>query len=154
MTAEETQDRDHDPNALFHEISELSLRLMGGAVSRRTMKELQRIVDKSGSAYPWEAVLDRALEDAVDHNELVDRGLRAQRDWVLRGGRKNPGKRVGTHAKMFMAKLVAKGLFLVLYTLALVGLLVLIEQMWPHLDISNILYFLQEKLPGLFPPPR
>ncbi len=147
-------DRDHDPEVLFREISELSLRLMAGAVSRRTMKDLQRLVDRSSHAYPWDAVLDRALEDPVDHNQLVDRGLRAQRDWVERGGRTNPGRGVRLQAKTFMAALVAKLLFGVIYTLALVCLLVLLEQLWPQLDISRILHFLQESLPGVFPLPQ
>lgn len=157
MTAQEDiqrPDRDHDPEVLFQEISELSLRLMAGSVPKRTMKDLQRIVDKSNDAYPWDAVLERALEDPVDQNELVSRGLRAQRDWVWRGGRTNPGKGVRMRAKTFAAGLAAKLVFLVLYTLALVCLLVLVEQMWPHMDISRILHFLQDKLPGLFPPPQ
>lgn len=157
MTAQEDiqqPDRERDPEVLFQEISELSLRLMAGSVSRRTMKDLQRIVEKSGQAYPWDAVLDRALEDPVDQHDLVSRGLRAQRDWVFRGGRTNPGKGVRVKAKTFLAALVVKLLFFVLYTLALVCLLVLVEQIWPDMDISRILHFLQDKLPGLFPRPQ
>lgn len=161
MTAQEDiqqpdreQDREHDPEVLFQEISELSLRLMAGSVPRRTMKDLQRIVQGSGEAYPWDAVLARALKDPVDQHDLVNRGLRAQRDWVWRGGRTNPGKGARVRAKTFLASLVAKLLFFVLYTLALVCLLVLVEQIWPHLDISRILHFLQEHLPRLFPPPH
>ncbi|MHC4514477.1 MAG: hypothetical protein ACYS5W_12335 [Planctomycetota bacterium] len=160
LTAQEDiqhENRDHDPEVLFQEISELSLRLMAGAVSRRTMKDLQRMVERSRDTYPWDAVLDRALADPVDQHELVNRGLRAQRDWVGRGGRTNSaksGKSVKLQAKTFMAALVAKILFGVVYTLVLVFLLVLLEQIWPHLDISRILGFLQEKLPALFPPPR
>lgn len=147
-------DQEHDAEVLFQEISELSLRLMAGSVPRRTMKELQRIVNGSDGVYPWDAVLDRALKDPVDQHELVSRGLRAQRDWVWRGGRTDPGKRVRVQAKTFLAGLVVKLLFFVLYTLALVCLLILVEQIWPHLDISRILHFLQERLPGLFPPPN
>ena len=96
------------------------------------------------------AVLDRALRDPVDQNELVSRGLRAQRDWVWRGGRTNPGKGAKMQAKTFFASLAAKLLFFALYTLALVCFLVLVEQMWPHMDISRILHFLQDriKVPG------
>jgi len=157
LTAQEDiqhPDRDHNPEVLFQDISELSLRLMAGTVPRRTMKELQRMVDKSDQVYPWDAILERALTDPVDQNELVNRGLRAQRDWVGRGGRTNPGKGARVQAKTFLATLSAKLVFIVFYTLALVCLLVLVEQIWPHLDISRILHFLQDKLPGLFPPPR
>lgn len=158
MTAEEniqrSPRREHDPEILFQEISELSLRLMADSVPKRTMKELRRIVKGSDGVYPWDAVLERALEDPVDQHELVSRGLRAQRDWVWRGGRMNPSKGVKARTKTFLAGLVAKLVFLVLYTLALVCLLVLVEQIWPHLDISRILHFLQDKLPGLFPRPH
>ncbi len=85
---------------------------------------------------------------------MVNRGLRAQRDWVGRGGRDNPGKGVRLQAKTLLATLSAKLVFIVLYTLVLVCFLVLMEQIWPHLDISRILHFLQDKLPALFPRPH
>jgi len=146
--------REHDPEVLFQEISELSLRLMADSVPRGTMKDLRRIVESGDGVYPWDAILERALEDPVDQHELVSRGLRAQRDWVWRGGRTNPKKGMRRKAKTFLAGLVAKLVFLVLYTLALVCLLVLVEQIWPSMDISRILHFLQDKLPGLFPRPH
>jgi hypothetical protein len=73
---------------------------------------------------------------------------------VGRGGRANPGKGVRVQAKTLLATLAAKLVFIVLYTLVLVCLLVLMEQIWPHLDISRILHFLQDKLPALFPRPH
>ena len=121
------------------QVSAVALRLMAGTVSRRTFEGLQRTVAASPAEYPWQVVTKVVLSEPVDDQKVLQQALRAQRDWVLRGGREQPGKSAATHAKTFLAKLIAQLLFAALFGLVLVVGLLVVKYKWPEMDIYRLL---------------
>lgn len=127
----------------------VSLRLLAGAVPKRTLDGLQRTVQQSPSEYPWQVVTRVVLAEPVDDRRLLEQGLRAQRDWILRGGRETPGKPISVHAKTFVAKVVAQLIFVGVYTVVIVVLLLLLKHRWPEVDIYRALDWLYSTFPNL-----
>ncbi len=125
---------------------------MAGAVPRKTMNSLQKVVQARRKDYPWESVLDSILESPMASDRLVHQGLRAQRDWIMRGGRETPRKRLAVQGKTLLAWLIARTLFFVLFTGAVCALLVLLKQVAPKMDLYIVLNWLQQGFPGVFPP--
>ena len=69
------------------QIAQVSLRLLAGSVSKRSLEGLKRTLEASPSEYPWQVVTKVVLSEPCDEQDLAQRGLRAQRDWILRGGK-------------------------------------------------------------------
>ena len=67
-----------------------ALRLLAGTVPKKRLQALRQTVDKAGGEYPWERVTDALNAEPAEQQQLVQQGLRAQRDWILRGGRETP----------------------------------------------------------------
>ena len=132
------------------QVGEAALRLMAGVVPRKTMTALRGEIVASPERYPWREVTDQILADPVEDGRLVQQGLRAQRDWVLRGGRETPRKPVATRGKFALAFVLSRLIFFAIYTVAVVVLLILLKRQWPAFDIYRILEWLRELLPGLF----
>jgi hypothetical protein len=137
---------------VFSQICESNARLMAGQVHKSTLKELQKMVHGSPSEYPWEPVVARILRDPVDVAKFTTQALRSQRDWVVRGGRETPGKGLRRRAKGFVARLVARLIFLAVLIPAVVFLLVLVKHKWADADIYRILVWLGEIWPSAFAP--
>ena len=137
-------------DSLFSRICETSARPMGGTVQRSTIRSLQKEVRSQAKGYPWQSVVDRILAEPVDQEKMVQQALRSQRDWVVRGGRKTPGKGAKHHAKSFVAKLLARLIFMAIFIPVVVVLLVLMRHQWPWCDIYRILDWLAEVWPAVF----
>lgn len=136
------------PEDTLQAVAAVSLRLLAGAVPRRTMEQLQRTVQQSAAEFPWQVVIQAVLAEPADPQQLVQQGLAAQRDWILRGGRETPGRSLGTKAKGFLAKLLAQVIFLSLWSLVLwVGMLVL--RYAYGVDLYWILGWLEQQFPAL-----
>lgn len=121
------------------QVSAVALRLMAGAVPRRMFEGLQRTVAASPAEYPWQVVTKVVLAEPVDEQQVLQQALRAQRDWIVRGGREQPGKSLSLRAKSFLAKLVAQLLFVGLYSLILLVGLLALKYKWPQMDIYHLL---------------
>lgn len=132
-------------------IAGVSLRLLAGTVSRKTLDGLKRTVLASPDEYPWRVVNQVVLGESVDEQDLAQKGLRAQRDWILRGGRETPGKPLGLQAKTLLAKVVAQALFGLLFALALVVLLLVVNHKWPNINIYQLWADVRSTVVGLFP---
>lgn len=132
------------PEATLAAVSEVSLRLMAGAVSKRTMEQLQDTLRHSPSEFPWQVVTQAVLTEPVDAQRLVQQGLAAQRDWIVRGGRETPSAPIAHRAKSFFARLCAQLIFGALFTLVLIAGLLLLKHKVPDLDIYRILTWFQQ----------
>lgn len=132
-------------------IGAVSLRLLAGVVPRRTLDGLKRTVLSNPSEYPWQAVNRVVLAEAVEPQALAEKALKAQRDWILRGGRENPGKPLSVHAKTFVAKLLTQAIFLSVYSLVVLVLLLAIKHRWPEIDVYRVLTWLYGLFPSLVP---
>ncbi len=141
-------------DATSQAVAQVALRLMAGSVSRKLMDTLQRTVRQNPVEYPWQVVNQAILAEGTDEQRLVQQGLRAQRDWILRGGRENPGKPLGVKAKTLLAMLLSRLFFFVLYTVAVCVLLLLLKQKLPWFDLYAVLRWLQDVWPSVFPPPQ
>jgi hypothetical protein len=146
--------QDAAPDATLTAVGAVSLRLMAGSVSRKTMESLRRTLVQSPAEYPWQVVTQAILAEVVDPEKLVHQGLRAQRDWLLRGGREDPGRPLGVKAKTLLAKMLTQLIVLGIFSLLTVALLVLAKQEWPAFDIYRLLDWLQTTFPQTFPRPR
>lgn len=129
----------------------VSLRLLAGAVPRRTLEALKRTVLASPAEYPWQVVTQVVLAEPADPQKLVQQGLRAQRDWILRGGRENPGKPMTVRAKTLLAKLAAQAIVLGICSLLILMLLLAIKHKWPGADVYRLLDWLYATFPRLRP---
>ncbi len=123
---------------------------MAGEVGRAKMKNLQKLLRGSTVDYPWRDVVDHVLGEPVDQGQLTRQALRSQRDWVVRGGRQNPGRSLKRRAKGLLASVVARLIFMALFIPAVIALLVLLKHGWPELDIYRALDWLAEAWPSVF----
>lgn len=108
-------------------VSEVSLRLMAGAVSKPKLLQLRITVEENTDEYPWQTVTQAVLSEEVDPQRLVQQGLAAHRDWILRGGRTAKGPSIARRAKGLLARLVAQLIFAVLFTTIILVALVILE---------------------------
>ncbi len=116
------------------------------------MKDLQKVVRSDSASYPWEAVVDRVLAEQVGPSELTKMALKSQRDWVVRGGREAPGPRLRHQAKSFVAKMLARLIFMAILIIFLVVLLVVCKLCWPAVDIYAANDWLTTTWPSAFGP--
>jgi hypothetical protein len=123
------------PEDVESAVAQASLRLMAGVVPKATLDRLRKGAMDAGAEYPWETTTRAILADAVDPQRLVQQGLVAQRDWVLRGGRENPKPSIGRKAKGLLARLCAQLIFGALFAAVLVIGLVAVKYQWPAFDI-------------------
>jgi hypothetical protein len=91
------------------------------------------------------------LAEPVDQQQLVQQGLKAQRDWILRGGREAPAKPVAVRAKTLVAKLLAQLITFAMCSAVLLVLLLALKHKWPEADIYRPLAWLYEQFPKLLP---
>lgn len=132
-----------NPDAAHRAVAEVSMRLLAGAVDRRTLDALKASVQGTTGEYPWQAVTHTLLAAPADPQKTVQAALVAQRDWILRGGRETP-RPLGRRAKGLLAKLVAQLLvFAVTAALVIAGLL-LLKYRFPEFDIYRVLTLLEE----------
>jgi hypothetical protein len=127
------------PDDTVAAVGAVSLRLMAGAVPKKTMDQLRRTLQESPAEFPWQVVTKAVLAESVDEQKLLQQGLAAQRDWILRGGRETPGPGLVHHTKSFFAKLLAQLIFAAIFTLVLVTILILLKYKMPELDIYRVL---------------
>jgi hypothetical protein len=107
-------------------VSDVSLRLMAGCVSKPKLAKLRITVEENTDEYPWQTVTQAVLSEEVDEQRLVQQGLVAHRDWILRGGRTAKGPSITRRAKGLLARLVAQLIFAVIFTtIILVALAIL-----------------------------
>jgi hypothetical protein len=138
---------------LVPRVAEVSLRMMADAIPRRTQDDVRALMASHSEEYPWQRVVDVVLRDAVAADDLISKGLRAQRDWFNRGT-VAPAPRAVRAArvagKRALAYVLSRAIFFVLYTLAVVVLLVVLKQRWPEVDIYRLLDWLRDVLPNVF----
>lgn len=130
------------PDETMAAVAAVSLRLLAGAVSKRTMEQLKRTIDQSPAEYPWQAVTQAVLAEPVEPQRLVQQGLQAQRDWIVRGGRETPSRPLAQQAKGLLAKVVAQLIFLGIYTGIVVVALLALKYRFPGFDIYRVLAWL------------
>lgn len=128
-----TQD---DPT--LRQIGDASLRLMAGVVSKARMEQLQKTVERSADGFPWQQVTAEILAEDVPAERIVQQGLVAQRDWILRGGRTSRGPTVARRAKGLLARLMAQMIFGVLFTAVVVTGLIVLQHKFAWADIYQI----------------
>ncbi|MGB3968628.1 MAG: hypothetical protein WBO45_17975 [Planctomycetota bacterium] len=111
------------------------------------MDQLRRTLDASPSEFPWQVVTQAILAEAVDPQRLVQQGLAAQRDWIVRGGRERPGPGLAHRAKGLLARLCAQVIFGVLFATVLVTALLLLKYK-TGFDIYCVLTWFQQTFGG------
>jgi hypothetical protein len=132
------------PDDTLHAVGAVSLRLMAGAVSKRTLEQLRRTVQQSPAEYPWQVVTQVVLAEPIEPQRLVQQGLTAQRDWILRGGRETPGPGIAHRTKGLVARICAQLIFGAIYTVVIVVLLLMLKFKMPGFDIYRILTWGQQ----------
>ena len=131
------------PEDTHRAIAEVSLRLMAGAVDRRTLEQLKRTVQASPAEFPWQVVTQAVLAAKPDEQQVVQAALVAQRDWILRGGRETP-KPLGRRAKGLVAKLCAQLMVLGVAALITIIALLVLKYRFPDFDIYRVLTWIQD----------
>ena len=139
-----------DPDDAFHAVSEASLRLMAGAVSKPRLAQLKITAQEQETDYPWQRITQAIVSESVDGQDLVKQGLIAQRDWILRGGRVAKGPSIKSRAKGFFARLTAQLIFGVIFSTVIVLTLLLLEYRFGW----NIYWLLDKTLELIGAPPR
>ena len=159
-------DSDAADAELLSRIGETSLRMMAGVVSPSVVQHLQARLYAEPDEYPWEEVVDSVLAEPMARDELVNRGLVGQRNWLLKSGRdaapggqavagggqsrRGRSKTMKVRGKTLLAMMIVRGGFFVIYTFAVVLLLVLLRHKFPSFDIYRILDLLKQLLPSVF----
>lgn len=125
-------------------ISDVSLRLMAGTVSKAKMEQLRRTVEQNTAEFPWQDVTQAVLAEEVDEQRLVQQGLAAQRDWILRGGRTAKGPSITHRTKGFVARLTAQLIFGAIFVVVILVALLVLKFKLPDWDIYRILTWVQD----------
>ncbi|MFT4512935.1 MAG: hypothetical protein ACI89X_003138 [Planctomycetota bacterium] len=125
-------------------VSDVSLRLMAGTVSKGKMEQLRRTVEQSTAEYPWQVVTQTVLAEDVDSQRLVQQGLAAHRDWILRGGRTAKGPSITHRTKGFVARLTAQLIFGVIFVAVILIALLVLRYKMPEFDIYRITTWVQD----------
>jgi hypothetical protein len=130
-------------------IFETSHRMFAGLVPGGTAAKLRQRIAEDPARYPWEEVVAIVNAAAVPPADLIQRGLRAQRDWILRAAAGRPMRRLRVAGKTLLARILAQLLFFGLYSAAVVVLLLLLKLKWEGADIYRLLDMARSLLPGL-----
>ena len=141
MTGPQTCFAEQDPTVA--RVAEASLRMMAGTVSPATRRRTKELAAAAAGGYPWDAVVTAVLADPIDPSVLVQKGLTAQRDWVVKtaaaGAPASPAPRSGPalsyRIKRLLAVSLARLMFYALFTLCLLTLLVLVRKALPWADL-------------------
>ncbi len=166
----ETSNSTSADDELLNRVGQTSLRMMAGVIPNHVVDHLQARLYASPDAYPWDEVVDTILAEPIDGGDLVNKGILAHRNWVLRGDA--PGaaavasvnrpvprasaptgrrpKSMSVRGKTFLAAGIVKGGFFVIYTLSVVALLILLRHKFPSCDIYRVLDWLAEVMPSIF----
>jgi hypothetical protein len=136
------------PDDTVTAVAGVALRLMAGTVSKRTMEQLRRTLQQTPAEFPWQVVTQAVLAEPVDEQRLVQQGLAAQRDWIMRGGRETPGPGIGHRAKGLLARLCAQLIFGAIYAVVIIAILLLLKLRMPGFDIYRVLTWFQQLFGG------
>lgn len=142
-----------DDAHLVHRAGEVSLRMMANVIPRKTQERVRALMAEGVDEYPWQRVVDTVLADPVPAEDLLGKGLRAQRDWFVRSSvtaTARAGRAARIAGKTAVAYVLSRLIFFVFYTATVVVMLVLIKHHWPALDIYRILDGLRAVLPSVF----
>lgn len=121
---------------------------MAGRVTRSRMKVLQKLVADHPDQYPWEAVVEEVLREDIPAPDLSRDALRAQRDWVVRGGRETPGKSLGQKSKGLLARLLVQLLVMGIFLAIFLAIALLANIRW-DVDIYELKKYLLDWFPAL-----
>lgn len=145
--AAEPPDGNRDP--ILVDVYEASHRLLVG-LPRKTMRDLQSIVFASRETYPWREVVERILAEPLgDEAALMQSGLKAQRDWVKRGGRLDAS---ADSKRSCLGAILSMSFVFLVFLATVVVLLVVARMHWPEADIYRLIDWLHETFPGRFKP--
>jgi hypothetical protein len=133
------------PEEVQRAVAEVSMRLLAGAVDRRTLETLKSSVQAATGEYPWQLVTRTVLAQKADEQKVVQSALVAQRDWVLRGGRETP-RSLSMATKGLVARLVAQLIIFTVTAAVVVAALLLLKYRYPEFDIYRILTAIQDLL--------
>jgi hypothetical protein len=149
----DTKNPPQEGDEVVRRAGEVSLRMMANAIPKRTHERVRGLLANAGDEYPWREVVDEVLAEPIANDDLLARGLRAQRDWFSRTAvpaTARAGRAVRVAGKTALAFALSRAIFFVIYTLAVVVLLVLAKHHWPWCDIYRLLDWLRDTLPGVF----
>lgn len=128
------------------EAGEISLRLLAGAVGKRTFEVLRSRLPTATDAH---AVLHQAVAaEQVEPAQLLQKGLAAQREWVARGGR-IAKPRLAARGKRLLAQLCAQLVVSAIYAVLFLTTLFALKYHDPDWDVYRLLTWLRELGSGL-----
>lgn len=142
-------------------VAETALRMMSGSIPPATQRHIRELALQAPDAYPWSDVVTAVLGDDVDPSSLVQRGLQAQRDWVVKSGNTPTSRaearavpvsppRLAYSVKRWLAVSAARAVFYTLFSGALVVLLILLQRVWSRFDIYAIAERLEAAVRSVF----
>lgn len=124
------------PSSPLAEAAAVSLRLLAGTVSKRTLDQLRQQLPQSPD--PRAAIHAAVLAEPVDEKLLLTKALSTQREWIARGGRWR-GPSLGFRAKSLLARLCAQLVVTALYLLLFVVALLALKYRDPDWDLYRLL---------------
>lgn len=123
------------------EAGDISLRMLAGAVGKRTFESLRSELPAAPDAH---AVLHRAvLAERVEPEHLLQKGLAAQLEWVARGGRLAQ-PRLAFRSKRLLARLCAQMVISAIYAVLFLTTLFALKHHDPDWDVYRVLDWLRE----------
>lgn len=124
------------PSPQLADAAAVSLRLLSGTVSKRTLDHLRQQLPQSPD--PRAAIHAAVLAEPVDEKLLLTKALSTQREWIARGGRWR-GPSMGFRAKSLLARLCAQLVVTALYLLLFVVALLALKYRDPDWDLYRLL---------------
>ena len=134
----------------FSAASEVAMRLLSERVPRPTMAALQRLIQESGGQYPLPAIAKTLAADPIGDAELYSQLLRAEREWILRGGRERRAVGPSRPNRSLLARMLGQSLLVVVTALAVLSVLLAIRVRHPEW-IDGAFDWLHTAFPQTFP---
>jgi hypothetical protein len=134
----------------FSAAGEVAMRLLADRVPRPTMAALQRLVQEGRDQYPLAAIAKALAADPIGDAELYQQLLRAERDWILRGGRERRAIAASRPNKSLLARILGQSLLVAVTALAVLSVLLAIKVRHPEL-LDAAFDWLHTTFPQTFP---
>lgn len=131
--------------------AQISLRLLSGTVPPATLTRMQEVVRDAPDGFPLGALVKLLGEAEVSPHGLLQQATRAQREWILRGGRRERTPVVRHRGKTMLAKMLGQLLMVGATVLATVAVLVALRHHRPDLDVYRLQDWLHATFPQFFP---
>ena len=145
LPADQASNVDNLSDPTFARVAEASMRMFAGVVPGPRRSEVAKLAREAGDGgYPWQAIADRVVADPMRPDELVQRSLVAQRNWVAQNSKPSVGKQLARANKTVLAWIIGRSIATLIWFVMFVLVALLVKIRFPAADLYHVLDLVPE----------